>query len=218
MQRQLLELCFSDRINPVAITSNLTDIIGIQQSDRLNSSVIAIDDNLLQWYRKKYGNRKKNAYSGNNSYPTYVLSADSVTALKRTLNNIRLWDPWNSERLIFAVGTRCSDASNMLMLLWEYDVLLSYFICHNEFGNNTSLYTLNPYPGRAPLPWIKIEAPQKPPDPWTLYQMTFVNGETVYHSCLIFQSGKDISPKKLNLAEITSKLNFFERGRNKPGY
>ncbi|XP_057328663.1 uncharacterized protein LOC130669663 [Microplitis mediator] len=204
--RQLLESCFSDRLNPVAITSNLTKIIeGIQQNERLNYSVITINDNLLQVYRKKYGNRKKNTYSGYNSYPSYVLSADSVTALKRTLNNIRLWDPWNSERLIFAVGTRCSDASKVLILLWEYDVLLSYFICPNEFNNNTSIYTLNPYPKRAPLPWIKIEAPEKPPDPWTLYQMTFVNDEKLCPS-ITFDKTEALDGHRLQIQKSTVAL------------
>ncbi|XP_057328604.1 uncharacterized protein LOC130669630 [Microplitis mediator] len=172
---QLLELCFPDRMNPVAVSSNLTDIIyGIKKNKQTNSSVLVIDENLFISNRRSFMEGTK-TFIGHNSYPSYILSADSLDVLENILTDIDQWDPWNSERVVFAVGKQCSDALATLKCLWSSRMVSSYFTCPNGFNNDTIVYTFNPYADRAPKPWRKVNAPDKPPDPWTLYRMSFVN-------------------------------------------
>ncbi|XP_057328679.1 uncharacterized protein LOC130669674 [Microplitis mediator] len=174
---QLLELCFPDRMNPVAVSSNLTDIIyGIKKNEQINSSVLAIDENLFLSDTRLFMEETKK-FIGHNSYPSYILSADSLDVLENILTDIDQWDPWNNERVVFAVGKQCSDALATLKCLWNSKVLSSYFTCPNKFNNDTIVYTFNPYADQAPKPWRKVKAPDKPPDPWTLYRMPFVNDE-----------------------------------------
>ncbi|XP_057328417.1 uncharacterized protein LOC130669492 [Microplitis mediator] len=174
---QLLELCFPDRMNPVAVSSNLTDIIyEIKKNEQTNSSVLAIDENLFL-SDVSVNTEETKKFIGHNSYPSYILSADSLDVLENILTDIDQWDPWNSERVVFAIGKQCSDALATLKCLWHFKVLLSYFTCPNRFNNDTIVYTFNPYADQAPKPWRKVNAPDKPPDPWTLYRMSFVNDE-----------------------------------------
>ncbi|XP_057329151.1 uncharacterized protein LOC130669998 [Microplitis mediator] len=178
---QLLELCFPDRMNPVAVSSNLTDIIyGIKKNEQIKWSVLIIDENLFLSNARIFMFKTKK-FIGHNSYPSYILSADSLAVLENILTDIDEWDPRNSERVVFAVGKQCSDALKTLKCLWKFQVLSSYFTCPNKFNNDTIVYTFNPYANQAPKPWRKVHAPDKPPDPWTLYRMSFVNGKTIYN-------------------------------------
>ncbi|XP_014297760.1 uncharacterized protein LOC103577091 [Microplitis demolitor] len=71
--RRLLEMCFSDRLNPVVITEDLVNIVyGMPDNTEGNISVITIDDK-LNWMKYEHDSNSV-VYP---SYPTVILSADS---------------------------------------------------------------------------------------------------------------------------------------------
>ncbi|XP_057335949.1 uncharacterized protein LOC130674594 [Microplitis mediator] len=184
--RKLLELCFSDRMNPVVITKNLVKVFhGIRDNKEANISFIIIDENLSWRY---WHDRNLIVYP---SYSTVILSSDSIKSecfvlspklskcysneisnIKEHLNYVN----YGSTRTTFLVsGNQCDDASKALGWLWGKEISTSFFLCPNEFNNNTIIYTMNPFGDRAPKPWEKVETQDKPCDVCTFYRMSFIN-------------------------------------------
>ncbi|XP_057335873.1 uncharacterized protein LOC130674538 [Microplitis mediator] len=184
--RKLLELCFSDRMNPVVITKDLDKMFrGITDNKERNISVIIIDEN-LRW--RYWHDRNLIVYP---SYSTVILSGDSIKSECFVLSpNVFKCRPnkisdiekhfysvnyWSITTTFLVPGNQCDDASKALGWLWEKEISTSFFLCPNEFNNDTMIYTMNPFGDRAPKPWEKVETPDKPCDVCTFYRMSFIN-------------------------------------------
>ncbi|XP_057335973.1 uncharacterized protein LOC130674612 [Microplitis mediator] len=183
--RKLLELCFSDRMNPVVITEDLVKVFhGITDNKEGNISVITIDEN-LHW--TKYQNDPK--FIVYPSYSTVILSGDSIksecfalssdTQCSSGISDIEehfdYVNYWSITTTFLVSGNQCDDASKALGWLWRKEISTSYFLCPNEFNNNTMIYTMNPFGDIAPEPWEKVETQDKLCYVCTIYRMSFSN-------------------------------------------
>ncbi|XP_057328662.1 uncharacterized protein LOC130669661 [Microplitis mediator] len=174
---QLLELCFPDQMSHVAITPDLTDIIyQIKQSDQPFSSVFIFDHIEISRLRNNFFQKNYDEYI---SCQCYIFSVNSLNTLGKDI----FYSPyWDNEKLMLIVGNQCSDALKALKWLWEDQAIKSYFLCPDEFNNNTDIYMFNPYGDRAPKLWSKVEASDRPYDQWTVYKMQFVNDQSICSS------------------------------------
>ncbi|XP_057335796.1 uncharacterized protein LOC130674471 [Microplitis mediator] len=222
--RKLLELCFSDRMNPVIITKDLVKVFhGITDNKEGNISVIAIDKNLNwmnYWYDSKFI-----VYP---SYATVILSGDSIKSkcfvlspnvfqcLSNKISNIKEHfksiNYWSITTTFLVSGNHCDDASKALGWLWGKEITTSYFLCPNEFNNNTMIYTMNPFGDRAPKPWEKVETQDQPCDVCTLYRMSFIDDAEIC-SNVTFDKTEILNGYKLgvimNPSKILRKTKFF---------
>ncbi|XP_057335915.1 uncharacterized protein LOC130674572 [Microplitis mediator] len=204
--RQLLELCFSDQLNPLVIDLNLINIVhGIRSNDDRIISVIPIDKN----YHGPGDGDEKSDFIVYPSYPTFVFSAETVnrrsTFLLNLQSNLVKINYWNPELSFFLViGNKCSDALQKLTALMDSDALKSYYICPNDFDNSTSIYTLNPYADRAPKPWQKVEGPKEPYSGSTLFKMSIIN-DTNSCSSIMFDKTKFLGGHKLWVRNLLNK-------------
>ncbi|XP_057335948.1 uncharacterized protein LOC130674593 [Microplitis mediator] len=214
--RKLLELCFADRMNPVVITKDLVKVFhGITDNKEGNISVITIDEN-LDWWRYQY-DPKFIVYP---SYSTVILSGDSIksecfvlspetechssgiTYIEEDFKSINYW----SITTTFLVsGNHCDDASKALGWLWGKEISTSYFLCPNEYNNNTMIYTMNPFGDRAPSPWEKVETQDKPCFMCTFYRMSFINDAEIC-SNVTFDKTEILNGYKLGVAMFPSKM------------
>ncbi|XP_057336365.1 uncharacterized protein LOC130674928 [Microplitis mediator] len=178
----------------------------MQDNKEGNISVITIDAKL---------NWKKYEYDSNlivfPSYPTVILSADSLKgecfegfSLKCFSHGIahikyqfEASNYWSSTTTFLVTGNQCSDAWKALEWLWTQQISSSYFLCPNEFDNNTIIYTMNPFGDRAPEPWEKIETLDKPCDVCTFYKMSFIN-DTEICSRVTFDKAEFLNGYKLS--------------------
>ncbi|XP_057331614.1 uncharacterized protein LOC130671622 [Microplitis mediator] len=209
--RQLLELCFPDQLSQVAIMPNLTDIIyQIKQNVQSNSSVYIFDQTEIS---KTWFNHYQKKYDAYISSQCYIFSVD----LLYTLGEILRSTFWNSNNLVLIVGNQCGDALKALIWLWEGQAIKSYFLCPNEFNNNTNIYMFNPYGDRAPKLWSKVESTERPYDWWTVYKMPFVNDQNICSS-LTFDKTEILDDYQLPLWNFEvmnfDKINLNEYDRS----
>ncbi|XP_008556062.2 uncharacterized protein LOC103577268 [Microplitis demolitor] len=116
--RKLLELCFFNRMNPVAISKDLVGAFhGITDNGGRNISVITIDEYL---YWQNYKGLNFLAYP---SFATIILSADytkdySFKSVSPANNYLReqfeILNYWSSTTLFLVAGNQCGDASKTL--------------------------------------------------------------------------------------------------------
>ncbi|XP_057338523.1 uncharacterized protein LOC130676388 [Microplitis mediator] len=163
--KQLLELCFSDKLNPAVITVDLIDIMfEISINEVVNASIVTIDNDfestVMKWY---YPN-----------HPSYIVSAESGRKLKALLHEIKSSIIWNVESLVFVVGKNCGKAMEVLRMVWDIEALGSFYICRDQVNKTTMVYTFNPYTDRAPEPWTRVKK-KTSDNRWTLYRQTFKN-------------------------------------------
>ncbi|XP_057328596.1 uncharacterized protein LOC130669622 [Microplitis mediator] len=209
---QLLELCFPDQMSQVAITPDLTDIIyQIKQSDQPFSSVFIFDHIEIPSMRNNYFQKNYDAYI---SCQCYIFSVNSLYTLGKDIFRSYFW---NSKNLVLIVGDQCSDALKALKWLWEGQAIKSYFLCPDEFNNNTDIYMFNPYGDRAPKLWSKVETTDRPYDQWTVYKMPFVNDQNICSS-LTYDKTEILDGYQLQVTGFewlnVDKINFNEYERS----
>lgn len=169
------------------IHSNFNDIIyGMSNIKEINVSVIPIDENFVG--RSKFFHRPKFMVSP--SYPTFILPAkkfyDDLSSFFYFRTGLNYLNYWSTESSFFFIGNECSDASQKLKNVYLLGAFNSYYICPNEFSNNTNIYTLNPYADRTPKPWQKVEGANESYPVSTLYKMSFINGKAIIDFRFLF--------------------------------
>ncbi|XP_057325882.1 uncharacterized protein LOC130667955 [Microplitis mediator] len=163
--KQLLELCFPDKLNPAVITVDLIDIMfEISINEVVNASIVTIDYNFKSTEMKWH-------YPNN---PSYILSAESDRKLKALLHEIKSSIIWNVESMVFVVGENCGKAMKVLRMVWDIEALGSFYVCRDQVNKTTMVYTFNPYTDRAPKPWSRVKKKSKD-NRWTLYMQIFKN-------------------------------------------
>ncbi|XP_057333622.1 uncharacterized protein LOC130672873 [Microplitis mediator] len=212
----LLKSCFADRLNPVIISEDLTDIAYTETTDSSNDvaffetdyPIIVIDDNFRAKNIDPYYNPR---------YPTYVLSVKSVKKLETTLRELASLSTWNVNSHFFIVRHNHNDCDKdgekVLKVLWKMDLLSSFYVCLEPNDNEaipsnviadtrTMLYTFNPFSNYAPLPWQEIHRVKQPIDDnrseqdqdkrWTLYKQPYLN-DTKLCPSLTFDKTKHLN-------------------------
>ncbi|XP_044588911.1 uncharacterized protein LOC123268094 [Cotesia glomerata] len=163
---QLFKSCYSDRLNPVVITTNLIDIIDELRVEDINFSVMTIDRDF----------KAKDIQIFIPAYPLYIVSTDSTDQLQGLLKELKSTPIWNIVSIFFFIeagGNYCQNASQVLQLLWKFDLLSSFYFCI-EPNNDIMLYTYNPYTNRAPDSWTEVNTNDKPDSQWTLYKQLYL--------------------------------------------
>ncbi|XP_057329982.1 uncharacterized protein LOC130670585 [Microplitis mediator] len=211
--QQLLELCFPDQMSHVAITPDLTDVIyQIKQSDQPFSSVFIVDQ--MKFAVREYDSYFREIREEYISWRCCIFSVNSLHTLQRRSFYENFWD---SKKLILIVGNQCSDALKALKWLWESHASKSYFLCPNEFNNNTNIYIFNPYGDRAPKLWSKVETTDRPYDQWTVYKMPFVNDQSICSS-LTYDKTEKLDGYQISIFDFEmmnfDKINFNEYDRS----
>ncbi|XP_057330915.1 uncharacterized protein LOC130671200 [Microplitis mediator] len=163
--KQLLELCFPDKLNPAVITVDLIDIMfEISINEVVNASIVTIDNDfestVMKWH---YPN-----------HPSYIVSAETDRKLKALLHEIKSSIIWNVESLVFVVGENCGKAMKVLRMVWNIEALGSFYVCRDQVNKTTLVYTFNPYTDRAPKPWSRVKK-KTSDNRWTLYRQSFKN-------------------------------------------
>ncbi|XP_057333741.1 uncharacterized protein LOC130672942 [Microplitis mediator] len=146
---QLLELCYSNVSNPIAMTPNLIDTVYQNPSNTLTAPIIILDDDFFAKDIQLY-------YP---AYPTYVLSVDTQRQLINLMIKIRDSPLWNTASVFYVIGNTdqsCKNALQMTYTLWLFQCLSSFVICQGN-DNRTMLQTLNPFTHRAPYPWVEVK-------------------------------------------------------------
>ncbi|XP_057333768.1 uncharacterized protein LOC130672967 [Microplitis mediator] len=212
----LLKSCFADRLNPVIISEDLTDIAYTETTDPSDNvtffetdyPIIVIDGNFRAKNVEPYYNPR---------YPTYVLSVKSVKKLEKGLRELASLSTWNVNSHFFIVRhnhNNCDkDGEKVLKVLWKMDLLSSFYVCLEPNDNETiptnviadtrtMLYTFNPFSNHAPLPWQEIHRvkrliddnrPEQDQDKhWTLYKQSYSN-DTKLCPSLTFDKTKHLN-------------------------
>ncbi|XP_057335504.1 uncharacterized protein LOC130674251 [Microplitis mediator] len=173
--RELVETCFINNSNPVIITSDFIDngykLQNPGDSNGKSSPIIVINDELK-------GDKIKGYHP---TYPTYVLSFDSIEKLEAQVDEFRSSTIWSIKSLFLVIDTnkesRCANAGRVLGFLWTMDLLSAYYLCYDDGKDSTIVYTLNPFTNYAPRPWVKVEAADQFDNnkgkKWTLYNLQY---------------------------------------------
>ncbi|XP_057335964.1 uncharacterized protein LOC130674606 [Microplitis mediator] len=202
-ERELVETCFINNSNPAIITSDLIDDGYKKQNlgdgKGRNSPVIVINEDLK-------GDRIKGYVP---TYPTYVLSFESIKKLEAQVEEFRSSAIWSIKSPFLVIDTnkesRCANAGKVLGFLWTIDLLSAYYLCSDDGNNSTIVYTLNPFTNYAPLPWVKVEAADQFDDnkgkKWTLYNLQYTKDRT---SCenISFDKTQDLAGHKIKFAVV----------------
>ncbi|XP_074115278.1 uncharacterized protein LOC141537961 [Cotesia typhae] len=150
--KNILESCFADRLNPIVISDDLTEIV---YKEMTGFPVLVINKGFNAKIIKPYFSPR---------YPTYVLSVHSVNKLKTTLQEFATLSTWSIESIFFVVRyseINCDDEGRkVLEILWTMDQLTAFYICFKPGksieSTDTMIYTVNPFSNRAPLPWKEV--------------------------------------------------------------
>ncbi|XP_057322489.1 uncharacterized protein LOC130665877 [Microplitis mediator] len=172
--RQLLDLCFTEILNPVVITEDLYDDIYKIPWETIKPPPIIINDNF----------KPKEIQVYNPSYPTYVLSVtNSIEKLKTLLIKLKSTSVWSIESLFFIIGNSCENASETFKILWKMDLLKSFFLCYESSNSTLIIYNYNPFTSFAPHPWKKVATNDKDSNnKWTIYNQLFFNDNKICHN------------------------------------
>nr|ACE75469.1 hypothetical protein GIP_L7_0080 [Glyptapanteles indiensis] len=200
---RILEFCYADGVNPIAVTPNLINTIYQNLDAPITTAPILVLNNDIM---------TKEVQLYYPSYPLYILSIDTTEQLNNLLAELRSSPFWNLKSTIFVIGNpekSCRDAAAILKLLWRFDVLSSYVLC-SETGNQTMIYTLNPFTNRAPDPWTAIRTTNKPSARWTLYHRFFVNDGKLCDS-LIWDRTKFFDGYPVKIVNNRRENGFVER-------
>ncbi|XP_057336653.1 uncharacterized protein LOC130675150 [Microplitis mediator] len=153
--RKLAEMCFTNNSNPLIITADLVDDSEVQNPYDFDAKnpMIVID-----------GNFKSEKMTGLiPSYPTYVLSFESIEKLGILIKEFKSSKIWSITSPFLILETNeesgCANAGNILKFLWKYDLLSAYYLCYQK--DLSFVYTFNPFTKYAPLPWEEIETAEK---------------------------------------------------------
>ncbi|XP_057322995.1 uncharacterized protein LOC130666200 [Microplitis mediator] len=204
---ELMKLCFSDKLNPVIITQNLNDIINQKSWDPLSSNAIMINDDfdpkIIQAFYP--------------AYPTYVLSTESPEKLRKILNKLKDLPVWNIISSFFiiesdAAENNCQDSSKMLQVLWEDDLINSFYVCQKN--SEVFLYTYNPYTNRAPEPWRRVRNADNSDKYWTLFRQSLSIDEGICSS-LQFDKTKSLDGYPVKAVAYPNRNPSLSQQKNK---
>ncbi|XP_057335675.1 uncharacterized protein LOC130674378 [Microplitis mediator] len=172
--RRLVETCLINNSNPAIITSDLIEdgnkLQNPGDANGINPPVIVINDELK-------GDRVKGYVP---TYPTYVLSFESIEKLEAQAKEFRSSAIWSVKSPFLVLDSNkeslCSNAGKVLGILWTMDLLSAYYLCYDVSNDSTIVYTLNPFTNYAPRPWAKVEAANQFDNKgkkWTLYNRQY---------------------------------------------
>ncbi|XP_057334040.1 uncharacterized protein LOC130673123 isoform X2 [Microplitis mediator] len=199
---QLLELCYSNVSNPIAMTPNLIDTVYLNPSNTLTAPIIILDDNFLAKDIQLY-------YP---AYPTYVISVDTYRELLNIINKIRESPLWNTASVFYVIGNTyqsCENAFLMPYVLWLFDCLSTFVICQG-INNQTMLSTINPFTHRAPYPWIKVEEVEVPDPRMALYGVPFINDKMLCDA-LNFDKTQFLDGYNVKVTHAGSRNEFLQK-------
>ncbi|KAH0553638.1 hypothetical protein KQX54_003031 [Cotesia glomerata] len=126
--RKLLELCFPNELNPVAISVDLLDVMDeMQRNEAINFSILVIDQDFSSKVIKKYFTR----------HPSYLITADSMKILRKTLQEIKSSTIWNVASVIVMIGEDCDRAAEILQEVWKIEALNSFYVCPNKSSSES---------------------------------------------------------------------------------
>ncbi|KAH0557441.1 hypothetical protein KQX54_006024 [Cotesia glomerata] len=188
----LLELCFSDRLNPVVITEELYDKIHKIPWKIVEPPTIILDKNF----------KSKEIQVFNLRYPTYLLSVSgSIQKLKTLFNKLRSTTTWSVESFFFIVEIEnfCDNANEVLKLLWKMDLLSPFYLCRETDSDNLIIYNYNPFTNYAPYPWRSAEITSQEiteNEKGTLFHQHFDNDRKVCYN-ITFDKSKTLGDHKI---------------------
>ncbi|XP_057318845.1 uncharacterized protein LOC130663568 [Microplitis mediator] len=209
---QLFELCFANTSNPIAITENLVETFHKNLPITMKAPVIIINENFIA--------KKIQLY-----YPTYlmyILSVSSAQEMHELLSKLVFSPLWSLKSLFFVIfesEKHCERSWKIFNELWLAQLLSCIVVC-SPTGNETSLYTYNPFTNRAPDPWVETNRSwlDRRNLPLTLYNQSFSNDykicETVFFDKTKVLDGYPVkigSPnfrKSTNLDTMLDSLNM----------
>ncbi|KAG8038233.1 hypothetical protein G9C98_006560 [Cotesia typhae] len=202
-QGQFFKSCYSDRLNPIVITTNLIDIIDELRVEDIKFSVMTIDRDF----------KAKNIQIFIPAYPLYIVSTDSTDQLQGLLNELKSTPTWNIVSIFFfieAEGNYCQNASQVLQLLWKFDLLSSFYFCI-EPNNEIMLYTYNPYTNRAPDSWTEVNTNDKLNNRWTLYKQLYIPNDKEVCQSLNYDKTKVLDGYEVKAASDTMSWEHITR-------
>ncbi|XP_057323460.1 uncharacterized protein LOC130666464 [Microplitis mediator] len=143
---QLFELCFANTSNPIVITENLVETFHKNLPITIKAPVIIINKNFIS----------KDIQLHYPTYPMFILSVSNfreIAELFRMLYFSPLWSQNSKYFVIFETENSCEHPWEIFAVLDVVQLLSSILVC-SRTGNETSLYTYNPFTNRAPDPWV----------------------------------------------------------------
>ncbi|XP_057339952.1 uncharacterized protein LOC130677272 [Microplitis mediator] len=192
---QLFELCYANTSNPIAITENLVETFHKNLSITIMAPVIVINENFIAKDIQLY-------YP---TYPMYILSVPSGRDLLEIFKKLYISPLWSKNSKFFVIletEEPCAQLWEILITLWWYGTLSCVVVCSNT-GNESSLYTVNPFVNQAPDAWVGIN--EKFFD-WHRRQIFFYNQPFTndYKICetLFFDKTKVLGGYPVNIAAM----------------
>ncbi|XP_074115557.1 uncharacterized protein LOC141538123 [Cotesia typhae] len=147
---ELIKKEFSNNLNTVIITYDLVDNQIVSGNANNEYPIIVVNGDLKRQQIYRY-------YSG---YPTYVVAFESIQKLFLLILKFLNSPIWSIKSPIFILDTsersQTGNASNVLEILGNFDILVSYYLRYYSDKDSNMIYTLSPYTQRAPLPWNQV--------------------------------------------------------------
>ncbi|XP_057321697.1 uncharacterized protein LOC130665374 isoform X2 [Microplitis mediator] len=199
---QLFELCFANTSNPIAITENLVETFHKNLSITIKAPVVIINENFISKDIQLY-------YP---TYPMYILSVSSDRDLWKIVEKLHFSPLWSQKSMFFVIfntENSCERSVDILSVLWDAELLSIIVVC-SRTGNETSLYTYNPFTNRAPNPWIKINMNliDWRNRPLTLYNQSLTNDHKICES-LFFDKTQVLDGYPVNIAARDKISTFY---------
>nr|ACE75471.1 hypothetical protein GIP_L7_0100 [Glyptapanteles indiensis] len=197
--RELIQICFTNNSNPVVISADLLD----NNWDPSRNSLIVVDREF-----------NKHITGFLPSYPTYVLSYESIDNLKPVMDNLQKSKFWNinSPFLMARTGSRCPSPRRMLEFMWNRDLLSVYYLCVKK--NSTVVFTLNPYASYAPAPWELIDKFGDSDKKLTLFRLEYTKDPEICKS-IIFDKTDHLEGTKIKIVQFEDTEIFSEEEKRK---
>ncbi|XP_044587907.1 uncharacterized protein LOC123267379 [Cotesia glomerata] len=149
------------------------------------------------------------------AYPLYIVSTDSTDQLQGLLKELKSTPIWNIVSVFFFIeagGNYCQNASQVLQLLWKFDLLSSFYFCI-EPNNDIMLYTYNPYTNRAPDSWTEVNTDDKPDSRWTLYKQLYISNDKGVCQSLSYDKTKVLDGYEVKAAGDTMSWEHITRNK-----
>ncbi|XP_053597920.1 uncharacterized protein LOC103577266 [Microplitis demolitor] len=181
--REIVEKCFTNNSNPIVISADLINdddkVKNLSDINNIKSSFIIINEDFKP--------TKIEGYIP--AYPAYVLLFKSFSKLMVLIEELMKSKIWSIKSSFFVLDTTKDPlyiyAQPVLAMLWEHDLLSSYYLCYNNDRDSTIVYTLNPFTNYAPSLWAPVDTSyvfiEKDPKKkkWTFYSLKYSKGEKI---------------------------------------
>ncbi|XP_057341254.1 uncharacterized protein LOC130678198 [Microplitis mediator] len=194
---QLFELCFANTSNPIVITENLVETFLKNLPITIKAPVVIINENFIA----------KNIQLYYPTYPMYILSVSSGKEMLQLLLRLIYSPSWSLKSLFFVIfetENSCERSLEIFTVLWQVGLLSSIMVC-SRTGNETSLYTYNPFTNRAPNPWVKSNINYLP---FTFYNQSFTNDHKICES-LFFDKTQMLDGYPVKVATTDKATAFY---------